>query len=725
MILCSMMLISQNTDNFPFRNPKLPINERIDDLISRLTLEEKLGMLEHQAPGVERLGISPYNWWNEALHGVARNGLATVFPQPIALAATFDDKAVEETFSVVSDEARAKFNISKKAGRYDVGLSFFTPNINIFRDPRWGRGMETYGEDPFLTGKIGVACVKGLQGDDKTYFKTIACAKHFAVHSGPEHFRHEFDAEVSARDLWTTYLPAFETLIKDANVQSVMCAYNSLYGEPCCTNDNLLINILRNKWHFDNILVTDCWALNDCWERDTLIPRHETHATAAETAADAFSSSVDLECGSGYQALVDAVNQNFLPISIVDSHLHRILREQFRLGLYDPDSLIPFSSYAENIIDNQIHKDKALEMAEKSIVLLENKGVLPIGSRFTKIAVIGPNAYDSVMQWGNYNGTPSKTVTILEGIYNYMSGQQPFDIHNDDTLILLPSGKSLYYNKCCDHVKGEYVLQSDFYDNIKKSDVVIFVGGISPSLEGEQLGIKLDGFMDGDRTIIELPKVQDEMLQYLRMTGKKIILVLCNGSAISLDWEKKCSDAIVEMWYGGQAGGTAVANVLFGNYNPAGRLPVTFYKSTSQIPPFKDYNMKGRTYKFMTEKPTYPFGYGLSYSTFAYKKFSFDKKSSMVSVNVQNTGNYDGDEVVQVYLNNPNDPSGPVKTLVGFKRVFIKARQTVEVEIPIDLKSFYSFDDNIEAFVMRHGHFSLYCGGSSDESSLHKITVKM
>ena len=454
-----------------FRNPNLPIEERAQLLLNQLTLDEKLGMMEHRNPAVERLGIPAYSWWNEALHGVARNGFATVYPMPTALAATFDDKLVQEMFGMIADEARMKYYRSQQAGQYDdyTGLTFFTPNINIFRDPRWGRGMETYGEDPYLTARMGTACVNGLQQQVNGRYKALACIKHFAVHSGPEADRHSFDATVSGRALWTTYLPAFKYIVKHTDVGMVMCGYNRLNNVPCCTNESLLVDILQNLWGYDRIFVTDCWALNDCWERDTVIPRHETHATAADAAAAAFGSVVDLECGSGLPALKEAVEQGLIPEYIIDAHVLKILKARIALGMFDPEQ--PF----KEIPDTTLFEKKALEMAQKSIVLLQNKEkILPLQpGKYKRIAILGPNAADSAMLCGNYNGTPRHAVTIYEGITNYIK--------------TLPANQrpEIYFDTVCHHVDGKYLIPNDFDKQIAKCDLVIFVGGLSPELEGE------------------------------------------------------------------------------------------------------------------------------------------------------------------------------------------------------------------------------------------------
>ena len=686
-----------------FRNPNLSLDERAELLLNQLTLEEKLGMMEHHNPAIERLGIPAYSWWNEALHGVARNGFATVYPMPIALAATFDDHSVQEMFGMVADEARLKYYRSQQAGQYGdyTGLTFFTPNINIFRDPRWGRGMETYGEDPYLTARMGAACVNGLQQQENSRYKSLACIKHFAVHSGPEADRHSFDATVSGRALWTTYLPAFKYIVQNTDVSMVMCGYNRLNGEPCCTNDNLLVQILRNQWGYDRLFVTDCWALNDCWERDTVIPRHETHATAADAAAAAFGSVIDLECGSGLEALKEAVEQKLLPTDLIDAHVLKILKARLSLGMFDPEQ--PF----QQIPDTTSFEKKALEMAQKSIVLLRNKeNILPLqAEKYKSIAVVGPNAADSLMLCGNYNGTPRHAVTIYEGIVNYVN--------------TLPKKQrpNVYFDTACHHVDGKYRLPNNFDKQIAKCDLVIFVGGLSPDLEGEQLDVEVDGFHGGDRTSIDLPRIQEGLLMKIKKMGKPVVFVLCSGGAVALDWEDGNLDAVLAAWYGGQAAGTAVADVLFGKVNPSGKLPITFYSTKNYLPPFDSYEMEHRTYRFMTEKPLYPFGYGLSYTTFDYDNGQFNPQDFTFSCAIKNTGDCDGEEVAQLYLTNTGDKRSPVKTLVGFQRVFIPKGKTRTVTFHLDEEFFYTYVDEYQHFEWHSGMFVFHYGEQKLEVS--------
>ena len=699
--LIGVIIVFCATAQQDFRNPNLSIDERAQLLLNQLTLEEKLGMMEHQNPAIDRLGIPAYSWWNEALHGVARDGYATVYPMPIALAATFDDREVQDMFSLVADEARMKYYRNQDAGLYGdyTGLTFFTPNINIFRDPRWGRGMETYGEDPYLTGRMGAACVNGLQQQVNGRYKSLACIKHFAVHSGPEADRHSFDATVSGRALWTTYLPAFKYVIGHSDVSMVMCGYNRLNGVPCCTNENLLVQILRDQWGYDGLFVTDCWALNDCWERDTVIPRHETHASAADAAAAAFGSVIDLECGSGLLALKEAYIKGMIPIDVIDNHVLKILKARLALGMFDPQQ--PFWKQTD-----MAYFDKtALKMAQKSIVLLQNKNeILPLQpEKYKRIAIVGPNAADSVMLWGNYNGTPRHTVTIYEGIVNYINTLPEKD------------QPKIYFDTACHHVDGKYRPPRDFDKQIAKCDLVIFVGGLSPELEGEELKVEMDGFHGGDRTSIELPRIQEGMLMKIKKMGKPVVFVLCSGGAVALDWEDENLDAVLEGWYGGQAAGTAMADVLFGKVSPSGKLPVTFYSSHNELPPFDSYEMENRTYRFMTEKPLYPFGYGLSYTQFEYVNAKYDPNKQVFTCTVQNVGKTDGEEVAQLYLSNPEDKQGPVKTLVGFKRVFIPAGKSVTVSFQVDSDFFQTFSDERQHFEIHPGNFVFHYGDKEME----------
>ena len=834
---------------------------RARELLAQLTLEEKVSLMTNQSTGVERLGIAPYDWWNEALHGVARAGQATVFPQAIGLAATFDDLAVYEMFDMVSDEARAKHHDAVKNNDYSryKGLTFWTPNINIFRDPRWGRGMETYGEDPYLTSMMGMACVRGLQGDPSANFnKTHACAKHYAVHSGPEWNRHSYDAKnISQRDLWETYLPAFKSLVVTAGVKEVMCAYNRFEGEPCCASNTLLVDILRNNWGFDDIILSDCGAINNFFTAG----RHETHENVRTAVADAVITGTDLECGNTYRALVEAVKEGLITEEQIDASVFRLLRARFELGFFDDDDMVSWSSIPMSVVESEAHVAKALEMAHKTMVLLNNKNnTLPLSKNLKKVAVMGPNANDSVMLWANYNGFPTHTVTILEGIQSKLpadaiiyekacdlvnnqvftsrfnncasegkagfkatfwnttdfSGNivataniaNPFTFNTGGSTVFAPGvnlndfsarfeavytasktedivfqssaadgfklfidGKIVYeqtrptfgrsatpneyvlktvqgrqYRLRIDFFKGERgnaILNFDLgnktevdYDGmaetVKDADVIIFAGGISPAVEGEDMRVELPGFRGGDRTHIDMPQVQLNMLRALKKLGKPVVFVLCSGSAIALPEEVELTDAILQAWYAGQEGGTAVADVLFGDYNPAGRLPVTFYASTDQLPDFEDYDMsKGRTYRYFRGKPLFPFGHGLSYTTFQYEKAGLNKKSigrnESLSLNItlKNTGQRDGDEVVQVYVRNLQDPAGPLKSLRAFKRVNIKAGATEQVQFKLPPATFEFFDQQSNAMIVKPGKYELLYGGSSDDNALKILEIQV
>ena len=642
-------------------------------------MDEKLSLLEHRNPAIPRLGMKPYSWWNEALHGVGRNGTATVWPMPIAMAASFSPELVEDIFAQTATEAHRKYNEAQGEQKYEdyTGLTFFTPNINIFRDPRWGRGMETYGEDPYLTATMGLACVNGLQhGDnDKHILTAAACLKHFAVHSGPEGTRHQFDANVSQRDLWTTYLPAFEYVIKCSDVRQVMCGYNRLNGTPCCTNRELLVDILRNKWKYDGIVVTDCWALNDCWERDTVIPRHETHATAALTASDAFGSEVDLECGSGLQALKTAVDSGYIPESKIDEHLRRILK--LRMQVTEASTEIMHQSVTT-----------PHDAATETFVLLKNDGILPIDSK--RIYLAGPNANDTLMPLGNYNGTPLYTSTISEGL------NQRFTM-----------------------VKSS-----------SNADIIVYAGGLNPQLEGEELPIDIPGFHKGDRTKIELPENQVDEIRQLKELGKPLVLLLCTGSAIALENIINETNAIMVCWYGGEDMGKAVASALAGDCDNFGRLPVTFYKSTAQLPNFDDYNMQGRTYRYMLEKPLFPFGYGLSYSDYKISNVRVDVEEMRVTGIVRSNGSIakckSGKAVIQVYLNYPKDKKAPNKTLVGIAKVNVPVNGESEFNINIDRFWLRKFDEKTgEMIEPTNGEkMFLQVGFSSDDKDLENISFK-
>lgn len=833
-----------------YRTTSLAPEKRAELLLKELTLEEKVALMMDSSQPVERLGIKPYNWWNEALHGVARAGLATVFPQPIGMAASFSPETVYEVFDAVSDEARAKNAHYASQGSYEryQGLTMWTPTVNIYRDPRWGRGIETYGEDPYLTSRMGVMVVKGLQGtNDGKYDKLHACAKHFAVHSGPEWNRHSFNVEdLSARDLYETYLPPFEALVKEAGVKEVMCAYNRFEGKPCCGSDRLLMQILRGEWGFDGIVLSDCGAIADFYNEHG----HKVSPDAGSASAAAVLSGTDLECGSSYKALVQAVREGKIDEQDIDKAVVRLLEARFALGEMDDPEQVSWTKIPFSVVASAAHDSLALDIARKSMTLLQNKDdILPLKRGRLTVAVMGPNANDSVMQWGNYNGMPSHTVTILDGIRNVLGADDkliyeqgcswvertliqsvfnqcksaagqgftarywnnvkregdpvtttqvtpPFrfctlgatvfapgvnltDFSATYNSVLTPqqSGEVVFeiytYGSGRLRINGEevkrffnthggrslnytlqvkagtpYEIELDFeyfrsdaqlnFDigfkkkvdidasvaRVKDADVVIFASGVSPVLEGEEMGVNLPGFKGGDRTDIELPSVQRELINALHRAGKKIILVNCSGSPIALEPETKNCEAILQAWYPGQEGGTAVAEVLFGDYNPAGRLPVTFYRNMSQLPDFEDYNMTGRTYRYMTQQPLFPFGYGLSYTTFEYGKLVLanDRIKSgeplKLTVNVTNSGQRGGEEVVQVYLKKQEDAEGPVKTLRAFKRVYIPAGKSVDVEFSLNDKELEWWDTQSNTMCVCAGKYDVMVGRSSQEQDL-------
>ena len=692
LIFSSQPLTAQNAAEPPlYKDPSRPMADRIHDLLGRLTLEEKVSQMMNRSPAIPRLDIPAYNWWNEGLHGVARTHMhTTVFPQAIGLAATFDKEAMFTMADITSTEARAIHHEYEREGKHDIyeGLTFWTPNINIFRDPRWGRGQETYGEDPYLTGQMGMALVKGFQGDDPRYLKITACAKHFAVHSGPESSRHSFDVKVSSYDLSDTYLPAFRTLVVEAKVASVMCAYNAYGGQPCCGNDLLMTDILYNKWKFRGYVTSDCGAIDDFYRG------HKTSPDAASAAADAVIHGTDIECGSSYNSLVAAVHSGLLPESKIDTALAHLLEIRFRLGMFDPPSMVKYSSIPVSVLESAPHKEHALRMAHESIVLLKNeRHTLPLRKGLHKIAVLGPNADNDKSVLGNYNGFPTTLATVLQGIKDKVG-----------------ASTEVYYEKGVDYVAAETdssdAAVAATANRVKDADAIIFVGGISPSLEGEEMPVKVDGFSGGDRTSIALPAVQTRLLKALYTTGKPVIFVMMTGSALSVEWEDAHLPAILNAWYGGQSAGTAVADVLFGDYNPAGRLPVTFYRSVDQLPAFTDYNMNGRTYRYFTGSPLYPFGYGLSYTTFHYSNIKVPPVASVnsnvtVTAEVENSGTVEGDEVVQLYVKHLQATGkAPIHALEGFERIHLKPGEKKTVHFlltPRQLSVVQESGDRVEA----------------------------
>lgn len=807
-ILCQAQVM---TKNFPFQNHKLPIEQRVNDVVSRLTLEEKVAQMLNAAPAIPRLGIPAYDWWNEVLHGVARTPFkVTVYPQAIAMAATWDTNSLKTMADYSALEGRAIYNKAVALGRTNeryLGLTYWTPNINIFRDPRWGRGQETYGEDPFLTAMLGKAFVRGLQGEDPKYLKAAACAKHYAVHSGPEPLRHVFNADVSDYDLWDTYLPAFKELVVNANVAGVMCAYNAFRKQPCCGSDLLMVDILRKQWNFTGYVTSDCWAIDDFFKN------HKTHPDAASASADAVLHGTDIDCGTdAYKALVQAVKEGKISEQQIDVSVKRLFTIRFRLGMFDPASVVKWAQTPASVLESPAHKAHALKMAQQSLVLLKNEqATLPLSKKIKKIAVLGPNADNDIAVLGNYNGIPSQIVTALQGIKNklgpdaeivferavnftndtllayadvsnqynwegkrgfkaeYFSNKEvkgtpeititeekldhfwqegqavagnirannfsaryttdftankdgdiTFEIEGDDgyrffvndkeqlnswtrnrwgaRTYKLQTKRDSVYKLVVEYWQGEGKAnirlragnfeKTDFNalaGRLKDADAILFVGGISPQLEGEEMRVDYPGFNGGDRTSILLPKVQTDLMKVLKTTGKPLVFVMMTGSAIACPWEAENVPAIINAWYGGQSAGTAIADVLFGDYNPAGRLPVTFYKSDTDLPDFNSYSMENRTYRYFKGEALYPFGYGLSYSTFKYDGLTMPQtiksgKGITVSVAVQNTGSRDGEEVVQLYISNENKNSrAPIKAMKGFKRISLKGGETKKV----------------------------------------------
>ena len=815
-----------------YKDSRAPIDARVDDLISRMTLEEKVSQLTSDSVAIDRLDVPAYNWWNEALHGVGRAGRATVFPQAIGIASTWDTNLMSRVATTISDEARAKYNEYVRRGKRNIyqGLTFWTPNMNLFRDPRWGRGMETYGEDPYLTGRLAVSFIKGMQGDDPTYFKTIATAKHFAIHSGPEPSRHTFDAVVSEQDLRATYLPHFEAAIKEGGAFSVMCAYNSVAGQPACSNTRLLSEILRKEWNFKGYVVSDCGAIGDIYLNHKFVP------TAEQGVTKAIQAGTDLNCGVEYTNILAAVKAGLLKESEINVSLHRLLLARFKLGMFDPPALVKYTKIPLSENESKSHRDLAIETARKSIVLLKNQdNTLPLSKKLGTIAVIGPNADDAKTLLGNYNGIPTAPVTPLAGIKSKLPGTKVIYARGSDVAPNMPHFEVIPASALPGGLTGEYFAsgnfdgvahrpaeltypssgklvgkipdnpkavmtrvdpQVDFYwwegspspqlpdddfgvrwsgfiqapssgtyqlgaiglnayelyldgkqivksssihgfnyqyapmtleagkryairldyhefvgdagiqlvwslppetranaerealDAARSADAVVMVLGLTPRLEGEEMKVPVEGFEGGDRIMMGIPQVQEDLLKKVVSLGKPTVLVLLNGSAVSVNWAKDNVPAIIDAWYPGQAGGTAIADVLFGDYNPAGRLPVTFYKSADQIPPFTDYAMKGKTYRFFTGEPLFKFGYGLSYTTFIYGSMVAPKQvkigdSVKMTVDVTNVGSRDGEEVVQLYVSGRGTPGEPIRSLEGFQRVAIKKNQTRTVDFTL------------------------------------------
>ncbi|MBD0724418.1 glycosyl hydrolase [Flavobacterium sp. L1I52] len=706
---CKAQLKAKNDGLFRFNNPSLPIDARVQDLISRLTLEEKIEQMMNSTPEIKRLNIAPYDYWNEALHGVGRSGVATVFPQAIGLGATFDTDLAYKVSSAISDEARAMHNVAKATGnhlRYS-GLTFWTPNINIFRDPRWGRGQETYGEDPFLTAQIGTAFVKGLQGDNPNYLKTAACAKHFAVHSGPEKVRHGFNAEATPKDLWETYLPAFQSLVEEAKVESVMCAYNSTNGEPCCANKYLISDVLKKQWNFKGHIVTDCGAIEDFFTTKEN-GGHGVSKSKAEAAALVLKSGINLNCGSSFSGLLEAVKLGLVSEKEIDAQLAVLLKTRFKLGLFDPMGSNPYDVISYDVVNSANHRALAKEVAQKSIVLLKNNGILPLKTNLPRYFVTGPNASSIEVLLGNYYGINPNMVTILEGITSAINAESQLE-YRLGAMLNKPSINPINYAT----------------GNAGSSDVTIVVLGVSSNLEGEE-GDSIDSNSAGDRLNYDLPENQIEYLRDLRKTADKksenrkpIVAVVTGGSPMNLAEVQELADAVLLVWYPGEEGGNAVADILFGKVAPSGKLPITFPKSLAQLPPFEDYSMKGRTYKYMNVDPMYPFGFGLSYTTFSYSdaKLSSEKitknQNVTMSVKVTNTGKLKADEVVQLYVSDLKaSVDVPNFQLNAVKRIVLEAGESKEVSFELTPKAFEIIKTD-GSKTIESGDFKIYVGGSS------------
>ena len=848
LLLLTGLLVSAavRAQPFPYQNPALTVEERVKDLMSRLTLEEKASLMFDQSPAIPRLGINKFNWWSEALHGLANNDSVTVFPEPIGMAASFNEELVYRVFNATSDEVRAKYHEAIRNGKENrrfLSLSVWTPNVNIFRDPRWGRGQETYGEDPFLTSRMGLSVVRGLQGPaDSKYRKLLACAKHFAVHSGPEWSRHVLNLnKINPRDLWETYLPAFKSLVVDGEVRQVMCAYQRLDDEPCCGNTRLLQTILRDTWGFKYIVVSDCGAVTD------FFTSHKISSDAVHASSKAVLAGTDIECvwqGYAYASLPAAVSNGLITEKQIDEHLNKVLSGRFELGEMDAAQNVPWANIPYSVVNNTEHKQLALEMARESMTLLQNKNnILPLKSTLKKIAVIGPNAANEPMLWGNYNGTPVRTISILNGIKSKLSSNtvlydkacdlvenkvtQSYFAHTATGV--LKGFKATYWNNrersgepvttvqitnplkittAGEHefasgvklegfsaryeteftapateeivfksgatgyfelfVNGQSLtrynnwrtlpsriaytvemgktykieiryaqlnnwqanLEFDFgkevdidFNNLiqklKGIEVVIFAGGLSTLLEGEEMPVNYPGFKGGDRTDIQLPEVQRQCMQALKAAGKQVIFINCSGSAIGLVPETENCDAILQAWYGGESGGQAVADVLFGDYNPSGKLPVTFYKDTTQLADFEDYSMKGRTYRYMTTDPLFQFGFGLSYTHFKIAEARLSKteikagEEVELTVPVTNTGNRKGVEIIQVYVKKLNDPDGPLRTLRGFKRSEVEPGKTKEVTINLSASAFEFYNSSGHKMAVTPGVYEIWYGNSS------------
>lgn len=690
-----------------WRDPAQPLRARIEDLIRRMSLAEKVAQLKNAAPSIPRLGLPAYDYWNEALHGVANNGAATVFPQSVGAASSWNPELFRREGNVIGIEGRAKFNdyanLHNGDSRWWAGLTYWTPNVNIFRDPRWGRGQETYGEDPFLTAEIGIQFVKGIQGDDPNYALAMACAKHFAVHSGPERDRHRFNAVVGERDLYDTYLPQFERLVREAKVAGVMSAYNAINGVPVSADAHLLTEVLRRRWGFDGYVVSDCDAIRDIYGEKL----HAYVKTAEEAAAIAVKAGTDLCCGGDYNALVRAVQQGLVTEKDIDGALYHTLWTRFRLGLFDPPEMVPFSKYT--LLDNELpaHDEVALELARQSIVLLKNDGILPLDrAKLRELAVIGPNAASKSMLEGNYHGTPTRSVSILDGIRAVAS--KDFKVtHAMGSPITTKKAIAPWSGQDNTTTRSVEELKAEALEVAAKADVIVYIGGITAAQEGESF----------DRESIELPPEQEDLIRALHATGKPVIMVNCSGSAVALTWQDENLSAVVQAWYPGQSGGRAVAEVLFGLVNPSGHLPITFYRSTADLPDFNDYSMKNRTYRYFTGKPLYAFGHGLSYTSFEYRNLRVKPAGNgalTVTLDVTNTGARAGDDVVQLYATPPaSSRPQEIRALCGFIRVSLRAGETRTIEITVPAVALRRWNVEAKDYTIPTGEWTLGAGASS------------
>ena len=703
------------TNQSNYKNEKLSFEERARDLVSHMTLEEKISQMQHEAPAIERLGVPAYNWWCEALHGVARAGVATMFPQAIGMAATFDADLLFRVADTISTEGRAKYHEFQRKGDRDIykGLTFWSPTINIDRDPRWGRGQETYGEDPYLTARLGVAFIRGIQGSDPKYLKAAACAKHMAAHSGPESKRHRFDATVSQKDLWETYLPAFEAAVREGRVVGVMGAYNRLNGEPCCGNRTLLDDVLRGELGFSGYVTSDCWAIRDFNEG------HKVTHSIEESSALAVKSGCDLNCGCAFASLVKACRKGLVSEEQIDRAVTRLMLIRMRLGMFDSPERVPYTSIPYEKNDCTEHRRLSLDAAKKSLVLLRNRGgLLPLDrKKLRSVAVIGPNADSRAALRGNYFGTASEYITALEGIR---------EAAGTDVRVYYAEGCHLYKNSMSDLTEKNDRL-AEAVSAAERADVAVVCLGLDASLEGEE-GDASNEFVSGDKPDLKLPGNQETLLKEVRKTGTPVVLALFSGSALAVGWADDHVEAIVQAWYPGAQGGRAVASLLFGDYSPSGRLPVTFYRSDRDLPDFEDYSMENRTYRFFGGMPLYPFGYGLCYTRFEYSHISVNRasveegNSVEVRAAVRNAGSFESDEIVQLYLQDLEAGTRvPKRQLAGFRRVHLKPGETAEVVFPVTARQMALIDDAGNC-ILEPGVFRVFVGGSQPDPRSEELT---